>query len=293
MDENIVFDESKMSAKKKFFIFVIVFGLLVFGIIFFFNSFNFSVKKVIELEVGDTLSLEVKDYINNKPLNYKDYKLDLNSVKTEDGKVVEVGEYTYRVTLKDTIKEGKIKVIDTMAPYFETMDLTIGTEDEITPEDFVTKYEEYSLPCTFAIEGDYDTTKVGEYNIRIVASDNNGNKATNFVKLTVKEGYSLKDEKSKDLEPKYMEPDYGDWDKKYVIKFSGGFDPNDTDNYRWSYYTDFLNSDYNDFLDSKHSNKTVKSAEVIAIYNKYHYIIGFAARATLNDGTITYLTNGE
>ena len=53
------------------------------------------------------------------------------------------------------------------------------------------------------------------------------------------------------------------------------------------------NNNLSKYLEDKYKGKTIKSSEVIAVYNKYHYIIGFACRATLSDGTITYLTNGE
>lgn len=295
MEEEIIFDESKLSAKKKAIIFVIVFAIIIFAIIFFFKSFNFSVKKEIVLEVGDKLSLDVKDYITNNPLNDKDYKLDLDSVRVEDGKVVEVGEYTYRVTLKDTIKEGKIIVKDTKAPKVETIDLTIGTQDQIKADDFIAKCDDYSLPCVSTIDGNIDTSKTGTFDIKITTKDNKDNKTTNTVKLTVKDNYSFEEEKKSDIEAKYLEPDYGDWNHKYVISFSGAFDPEDSENYRWTYYEEFLNSNYNDYLEDKYSKYTVdkSNVEVIAVYNKYHYIIGFAARATLSDGKIVYLTNGE
>ncbi len=294
MEDEIILEESKLSTKTKFLIFIIVFAAIIAAIVIFFKSFNFGVKKVITLEVGEKISLDVKDYLTNNPLNDKDYKLNLDSVKYDENNILtEVGEYTYRVTLNDTIKEGKIVVKDTKAPSLSLNELTIGVGEEVKPDDFVYKCEDYSLPCTYEFDGKVDSSKEGTITIKIKAKDAHNNETVTDAKLTIEQGASLNNLKSTDLKADYIEPDYGDWNKEFVISFSGAFDPNDEDNYRWDYYYEFLNSNYNDYLDSKYSNKTVKSAEVLAVYNKYHYIVGFAARATLNDGTITYLTNGE
>ena len=294
MEEDFIYSESRMRASTKFIIFTVVLLFIAGGIVFFFKSNNFNVKKTITYEVGDVISLDVKDYITNKPLNFDHYKLDIDSVVyDQDKKLTTVGEYTYRVTMKDMIKEGKIIVKDTKAPTVQTIDLTIGTNEKYEASDFIGSCVDYSLPCEYELDGTVDTTTAGEYKVRIKAKDNQGNVATTEAKLIVKEGYSLKEAKVKDLEPKYLEPSYDDWNKKYVVKYAGGLDPDDTENYRWNYYYQFLEANPQDYLDTKDKGKTIKNTEIIAVYNQYHYIIGFACRATLSDGTITYLTNGE
>jgi hypothetical protein len=294
MEDEIIYEESKLPTKVKAVLFVVIFAVIIGGIIILFKSINFGVKKTIVYEVGDTISTDVLDYLTNKPLNPKDYKLNLDSVSFTNDKVLNVvGEYTYRVVLNDIIKEGKVIVKDTTAPTVSTNELTVGLNEEIKPDDFIAKCEDYSYPCTYEFDGSVDTSKEGTYTVNIKAKDTSNNVAKTTAKLIVKEGASLVQTKTKDMEPSYTEPDYGDWNKKYVITFSGAFNPDDEENYRWQYYYDFMNSNYNDYLDDKDIGKTVTSAEIIAVYNKYHYVIGFAARATLNDGTITYLTNKE
>ena len=294
MEDEIIYEESKLSSKQKA---LILFGILLLvagGIIFLYSKNNFGVKKNITLEVGESISTNVRDYITNKPLNDKDYKLSLDNIPYDSNyKLTTIGEYTYRVTFKDTIKEGKIIVKDTKAPVVTTMDLTIGVNDEFTADDFIAICDDFSLPCVNSFDGNIDTSKTGVFDVTIKTQDQEGNVATNKATLTIKDNYSLKDAKSKDLKPKYLEPSYDDWNNQYVVKFSGGLDPDDVDNYRWQYYYDFLDSDYSDYLDENHKGKTIKSSEIMAVYNQYHYIVGFACRATLSDGTITYLTNGE
>jgi hypothetical protein len=294
MEDEIIYEESKMSNKVKAILLVVIMLVIILGIVIVFRRNNFNVKKNITLELGDRISTNVRDYITNKPLNDKDYKLSIDSVAYDNNYVLNaVGEYTYRVTFKDTIKEGKIIVKDTKAPDVSTIDITIGVNENFIAEDFIASCNDYSLPCSYDITNDVDTSKTGTYDVSIKAKDEQNNEKMITAKLTVKEGYSLKEAKTKDLEPKFMEPSYDDWNKQYVVKFAGGLDPDDSDNYRWQYYYDFLDDDMSDYLDDNHKGKTIKNTEIIAIYNQYHYIIGFACRATLADGSITYLTNGE
>ena len=294
MEEEIIFEESKLSTKKKFLIFVVIFALIIGGIVFFFRTNNFNIKKTIKLELGDTISTNVEDYITNKPMNTSKYKLNIdNVIFDKDHVLTTAGEYKYQVTLNDTIKEGTIIVSDSKAPEVQTNDLTIGVNEEFDLNDFIFICDDYSLPCEVTTDSKYDKSKEGTYDLKLKVSDHSGNSVDKNVKLTVKEGASLNDMKTNDLEVATLEPSFDDWDKSYVIKFSQAFDPEDYDNYRWTYYNEFLNDNYNDYLPSKSSGKSVKDADVIAVYNKYHYIIGFAARATLSDGSIVYLTNGE
>ena len=298
MDNTFEYVEPRMKTSTKIIIFTVFLALICGAIVIFFSMNNFNVKKTITYEVGDVISLDVKDYITNKTFSAKEYKLDIDAVAYDnENRLTTVGEYTFRVTMKDTIKEGKIIVKDTKAPTVNTLDLTIGTTDDYKIDDFISSCNDYSLPCTYIMESNVDTKKAGVYDVKIKVSDSQNNSTTVTTKLTVKEGFSLKEDKVKDLEPKYLEPSYDDWNKKYVVKYSGGLDPDDEENIRWKYYEEFIEDKNNDnlskYLDENNKGKTIKSSEVIAVYNKYHYIIGFACRATLSDGTVTYLTNGE
>lgn len=295
MEEEIIFEESKHSTRFKFMVFVIILAILVGGILIFFRIFNFNIKRTVTYELGDTISFDVKDYLTNKPLNTKGYKLNVDNVTYDkDNKLTTKGEYTYQVSFNDNIKEGKIVVKDTKAPNVETLDLTVGVNEEFQLDDFLQKCDDYSLPCVVETKDSYDITKEGSYKLKLNIKDQENNSVTKDVTLTVKDGSSLKDDKSKDMKVASMDPTYNDWDNEsYVIKFSMAFDPEDYENYRWSYYYEFLDSNYKDYLPSKYSNKSIKNTSIIALYNKYHYIVGFAARAELEDGKIVYLTNGE
>lgn len=298
MEEDFIYKGSGMKASTKFILFTICLLLIAGAIVIFFRMNKFNVKKIVTYEVGDVISFDVRDYITNKPFNDKEYKLNIDAVSYDnENRLTTVGEYTYRVTMRDTIKEGKIIVKDTKAPKVETIELTLGVDDEYVIDDFIASCDDYSLPCTYIMESNIDTKKIGTQDVKIKVRDTQNNETTVNTKLIVKEGFSLKEEKVKNIEPKYLEPSYDDWNKQYVVKYAGGLDPEDSENSRWRYYEEFINDKNNNnlskYLDEKNKGKTIKSSEVIAVYNKYHYIIGFACRATLSDGTTTYLTNGE
>ena len=47
------------------------------------------------------------------------------------------------------------------------------------------------------------------------------------------------------------------------------------------------------YLPSGYEEDTVVDGEIIYVYNRYNYIIGFLYRANLSSGKTVYLTNGE
>ena len=68
MEDEIIYEESKMSSKTKAVILVVIILTLAFGIVILFKKNNFGVKKTITLEVGEKISTNVRDYITNNPL---------------------------------------------------------------------------------------------------------------------------------------------------------------------------------------------------------------------------------
>ena len=200
MEEDFVYSEPRMRTRTKVILFIGFLVMICGAIIIFFSMNNFNVKKTITYEVGDVISLDVTDYITNKTFSAKEYKLDIDAVAYDnENRLTTVGEYTFRVTMKDTIKEGKIIVKDTKAPKVETIELTIGTNDEYVIDDFIASCDDYSLPCTYIMESNVDTKKVGTQDIKIKVKDAQNNETTVNTKLIVKDGFSLKDEKTKDF----------------------------------------------------------------------------------------------
>jgi hypothetical protein len=99
----------------------------------------------------------------------------------------------------------------------------------------------------------------------------------------------------KDLTPVRLSRDYGDWDKKtYVVSYVKALDPEEvTTNDRYRYLYEMAEDDLSNYLPAGYEGSIVDDGEIIYVYNKYNYIVGFLYRATLSDGRIVYLTNGE
>lgn len=298
MDEEFYFEES--NPKKsiiKFFIILFVLLILFLCFMLFKYKRTFNVKN-IKIEVGTILDNDVDKYITNEIVNRDDYTLYLGKIPTIDGKVSEVGTYDYKVKYKNIVKKGKIEVVDTKEPVVELTDLTIGVNESYLVDEFLTKCEDYSKPCKITYKNESDANKqdkAGTYNIKLVISDQYDNKIEKEAKLIVKENYSREDIKKNDLTVDHIEPSYDDWNKKLILSYSKAVN-GDTldDDERYAYLLDLLSEDLNSFLPEDKKDLQIVDSEVIFVYNKYNYVVGFSIRAKLSNGEYTYLTkNGE
>lgn len=283
MDEDFYIEEN--STLKIILIIIVVIALGV-GIFYGYNKMykpNYIKLKKVTVELGDVLNNDIKNYIECD--DYSKYTLDLGNVLVDsDGKTISAGEYSYKITGNNTSKKGKIFVKDTTAPIAEVKTLTVGVNESYEVADFVTSCEDLSMPChiTYKNKSDIDLNKnSGEYNLKIIISDNAGNETIKDVKLIVKEGYSYQEEKEKDLEYSYTSNNDANWNQTYTLKFDKAISDEDVK------FDDALKR-----LSAKEYQieGTIKDKEIIIIYNKYDYVIGLSIKVTLEDGTIMFIT---
>lgn len=295
--ENEYYESNPKKAKKTFVLIALIVIILFIVFLFVKNAFTFKVKAVITYEAGDEVSNNVSDYLLNKIINIDDYELDLSAVIKDNGILNTTGEYTFAVSYKGNRKTGKLIVKDTTKPTVKVNDLVVGLNEDFSASEFLMSCDDYSLPCSVSLKTGTikDLTKeVGKKSVDLIVKDNSGNETITSASLEVRNNYSLDTSKTSDLEVSYTDPEVNDWDKKtYVLSYSKAFDPNDVNNARWEYYYDMIESDYESYLPSEYQGREITSAQVLTVYNRFHYIIGFAIRVELDDGTITYLTNGE
>ena len=139
------------------------------------NPAIFSVKTV-NLELGDTLSATVADYVDGGlDLDDMEYTLDTSQVAYDI-----VGTYTYSVTHGTVTKTGTIIVKDTKAPKLEFKDsskLVFMKNDKVTKKDIVESCEDISR-CEYKLEAEIDTSSVGEKTVNVIAIDDQNNKQT-------------------------------------------------------------------------------------------------------------------
>lgn len=148
----------------------------------------------ITLELGSTLSLDIKDYKNIITID-NILSLETNTPLDEDKHTTEPGEYTYYLVYKDYQRKlsilannikGKITVIDTIKPEIiikENKKFAYGSK--ITANDIATCFD--LSTCTLTLKEDIDTTKSGEIEVTVVAEDSSGNKNYTNTTITIKE----------------------------------------------------------------------------------------------------------
>lgn len=164
-------------------VFILLIGAGGYGVYYYFffnNPRNFEVKD-IKIEYGSEIPSSVLNYINLTDISEPDYTLDLSNVKSE------IGTYNYTVSYGNTVKTGKITIEDTTAPVVTFKDnLEFEEESTITKEMLVSECSDIS-ECSYDLTSPIDTSKTGEVEASITATDNLGNKKDYPVNINIYE----------------------------------------------------------------------------------------------------------
>ncbi len=295
MEHEEIYIEESNPHKVKIVVIVLLVLLSLFFIVFVSlkNKYTLTIKDV-NVEVGEKLNKDVQFYVKNEVIDESDYKLYLPNISLDDkGKTTSTGEYEFKVKYKNITKKGKLTIEDTKAPEVEVRDLTVGVNEEYDVSDFVFSCDDYSKPCNATFKdknGGEPQKKAGIYEFDIVVADQAGNKVTKGVRLIVKKGYNAEDVKKSDLKIDHIDHDYGDWNNQTVLTYSKGVHEDHLDHDdRYMYLQDLLGEDLEQFLPEDKKIYSISEAEIIYLYNKYNYIVGFGIRVKLSNGEYTYL----
>lgn len=105
--------------------------------------------------------------------------------------VLEVGEFKETIELKYNDKKYKYdlvyKVVDTKAPVYISAPTvrTVKVNDDVYLCDSIVFGDNYDRTPTCSIEGDYDLTQVGTYNVKYVIKDESNNENKKNLKINV------------------------------------------------------------------------------------------------------------
>lgn len=182
-----------MKNKKKTII-IISFITIIFlvGLILIFHK-----EEKIELkqesfifEYGDDIINDVSYYLKDadSTKNIKDYKLTNNIKKNSETGLIEPDEYTLTIKYKKQEETFKVIIKDTKAPIFTKYEDKISLIQDSEDVD-LTKYfiAEDLSDVILSVEGSFDISKVGEYNLKMIATDKSGNKTKKDFIVEVKE----------------------------------------------------------------------------------------------------------
>lgn len=182
-----------MKDKKKTIIIISLITIIfLVGLILIFHK-----EEKIELkqesfifEYGDDIINDVSYYLKDadSTKNIKDYKLINNLKKNNETGLIEPDEYTLTIKYKKQEETFKVIIKDTKAPIFTKYEDKISLIQDSEDVD-LTKYfiAEDLSDVILSVEGSFDISRVGEYNLKIVATDKSDNKTIRDFIVEVKE----------------------------------------------------------------------------------------------------------
>lgn len=182
-----------MKNKKKIIITISLITIIfLVGLILIFHK-----EEKIELkqesfifEYGDDIINDVSYYLKDadSTKNIKDYKLINNLKKNNETGLIEPDEYTLTIKYKKQEETLKVIIKDTKAPIFTKYEDKISLIQDSEDVD-LTKYfiAEDLSDVILSVEGSFDISKVGEYNLKMIATDKSGNKTKKDFIVEVKE----------------------------------------------------------------------------------------------------------
>lgn len=178
--------------KKPIIIISLITIIFLVGLILIFHK-----EEKIELkqesfifEYGDDIINDVSYYLKdaNSTKNIKDYKLINNLKKNSETGLIEPNEYTITIKYKKQEETFKVIIKDTKAPIFTKYEDKISLIQDSEDVD-LTKYfiADDLSDVILSVEGSFDISKVGEYNLKMIATDKSGNKTKKDFIVEVKE----------------------------------------------------------------------------------------------------------
>jgi len=137
--------------------------------------------KDIEINIGDELSDEIKDYATISGTDTKNCSLDKTNVK-----VSEIGEYTYKITCGKTVESGKITVVDNSELIVKSKTVYKSIGESLEASEFINELNsEYAYEFVDAETVKTNLTAEGVYTIKINATGKNDKTIEIDAKLVV------------------------------------------------------------------------------------------------------------
>lgn len=184
---------------KKRVVIIVISLIVVFlvGLLFIMHKESNTIilkNDVFTYELGENISADVSDYLKDadSTKNINEYKIVTNDFDIVDKMLVinkdieKVGDYNINIVYKKLSKKVIIKVVDTTSPEFTTFEENIKIEQTSEEVDLMKNFKASDLSVVkITIEGEYDLTKEGDYEINVVATDSSENKTEKKSTITV------------------------------------------------------------------------------------------------------------
>lgn len=148
-------------------------------------------------ELGDKITSDISYYVKDadSTKNIKKYELNSISLKNKNGEFVfkdaefvPVGKYEFNIKYKTKEQKFIVEVVDTIAPEFISSEDKIELEETDKEVDLLANFEAKDLSkVTMSLNGKYDLSKAGEYQLKVIATDENDNESSKEFILKVNE----------------------------------------------------------------------------------------------------------
>ena len=184
---------------KKRVVLIIISLIVVFlvGLLFIMHKESNTIilkNDVFTYELGEDISADVSYYLKDadSTKNINEYKIVTDDFDIVDKTLVinkdveKVGNYNINIVYKKLSKKVIIKIVDTTSPEFTTFEENIKIEQTSEEVDLINNFKATDLSeVKITIEGEYDLTKEGNYEINVIATDSSGNKSEKKSTITV------------------------------------------------------------------------------------------------------------
>ncbi|MCD7807927.1 MAG: SH3 domain-containing protein [Erysipelotrichaceae bacterium] len=188
--------------------------ILIIGIVYYSKEDESSVlvllNDTIEVEYGNTISLEAKDYIDTKQIDEEiissiqvttDAINETQTTTNEDGEDIvskydypPVGEYTVTISYKQEQAFVNVNVVDTTAPIFDNVDSTYTLEKGSNMDLSNISTSDLSDVTISINDENVDYENVGSYKATIIATDSYENKTEVEITIEIVTGENDSDE---------------------------------------------------------------------------------------------------
>lgn len=174
--------------KKKVLLVITLFVVIIIVVVLFTHkSKEINFKESYTINVGDKIPT-IKKYLSKDVQLKESIDIAWKDINLEDNRIYYTGIYLGKFKYKKNDYKVKLVVIDKIAPkveevknieifvndkvdFYQNLKITDNSKDEISKE----------------VEGEYDLSKKGEYNLKYVIKDKSGNVTKKDFKLIVKE----------------------------------------------------------------------------------------------------------
>lgn len=151
------------------------------------NEEKINIKENVEVEINSEV-LNIKDFFENS--NFSDGEINYfeNDKKIKfDTKYNKIGSFKVVMKINDKNYETTLNVVDKLAPTLKLKELTITLGDKFEINSFVESCTDNSEEdCILSYKENKKYTKVGTYDVTIIAKDKSDNVVEETTKLIIK-----------------------------------------------------------------------------------------------------------